>query len=471
MNKITGPVYSWKLLGNNRTYSTLTLPYEEAVKNFVAVRYDATKNKGEQRELVETHVRKLRKEMVEGSYTPVPISVNIPKKKVSDVKYRNKDGVKHFSIELNDGEYLSQTDGGHRFAALERILSSLNEKLTKTEDEVERKTLKEQINEVLELPITATIYLDGDPQQDFINLQAGRSVDAAHLLSLRIQRKVLDQPEYKLGFDVAKALAGKEGSPFHGHIRFDSRGVAPLPISSLCSKSSSDITTSFLGLAKVGLLFDSKITAEKLADLVTEAYEIIKTKAPEVLEYGKVLTTVGNNGTRGSASMMIGVGICYSYLAMTLKDVKKAKLKLLDSIQELNKPVNGNFSGPFKRTLLGKFASKLFSDLTEDKHEEIPLKLVKTLSASAFGIESLPKPVKETKTKTKKTEVETVVTEPTAGPGLFDSVDTEVEKINEVSEETAPWTDEMVKSLESEESNETTKDPWENVEDTEEVQA
>src|SRR6185312_9214016 len=55
------------------------------------------------------------------------------------------------------------------------------------------------------LPVTALIYLDGSTREDFINLNLGKAIDAAHLLSLKVQTRTVaekDLPYYKLAVDI-----------------------------------------------------------------------------------------------------------------------------------------------------------------------------------------------------------------------------------------------------------------------------
>src|SRR5262249_38702245 len=57
----------------------------------------------------------------------------------------------------------------------------------------------------------------------------------------------------------------------------------------------------------------------------------------------------------------------------------------------LEEPVNGGFSGPRKRQLLGEFARLFFAADTAQKHDDLPISLLKTLSASTYNAEPLPK--------------------------------------------------------------------------------
>ena len=50
-----------------------------------------------------------------------------------------------------------------------------------------------------------TVYFDGDPQKDFINLQKGRAVDGSHLKSLTLTAGDA-KADTKLAVKVARAL-------------------------------------------------------------------------------------------------------------------------------------------------------------------------------------------------------------------------------------------------------------------------
>lgn len=388
--KISGNYHVWSLLGHERGFADVTLTYKEAVEYIMPVRYNALTGRGEQRELFEAHVRKLRKEMEDGNYTPTQISAGLRKSHLASL-VRQEDGT--FELTVDSGDPLPQTDGGHRYEALSRIEKSVRESLKKDPENVE---LNERLDEILTLPIGVRIYFDGSPQRDFINLQAGRTVDAAHMLSMRIQQRVIDDPAFKIAFDVAKILLKADDSPFKGQIRLDSRGINPLPISTLCSKGASDLGTSLVGLAKIGLFANKK--ADWLANIIIDVYRAIATKCPAVLEGGKVLTTIANGGSKGSATMLVGVAVCAAYRLVKLGrewDQEEDANRLCQSVAyALYERVNGRFSGPDKRKLLGDFAKDYFHDCCSGRHDGLPVELLRLLSPSAFGASPLPKPRK-----------------------------------------------------------------------------
>lgn len=412
LSTLTGNYTKWTMFDHERTYGTVqNLPYSEAAELMMAVRYNGQTGKGSQRELVDGHVRKLKKEIEQGRFTPTPVSASCTKKQI-DSLVLNPDGT--FSLQVDSENPLHQSDGGHRFEAIGRVIKDLRKQL-ESADNSDQANLSRWLNQAQSLPVTVTLYFDGEPAEDFVRLQLGRPVDASHLLSLSVQQKLLADPAVKMGFDVARALQKKDESPFKSFIRFDSRGKLPLPINSLCSRGASDIATSLVGLSRVWIAHDKK-NIDMLAELVCKSYQALReadrlmadSGEIGILDYGKVLTPIANEGKRGQATMLIGLATCLAYrLASTGRaEPTDQDLSLLIECasNHLNKTVNGNLSGPTKRSLLGDFAKDFFLDLDEGKHKGIPVFLLKTLSASTFGVPPIPKEPKKKKSK-KKEEV------------------------------------------------------------------
>ncbi len=384
---LEGRVHNWSLFGATRAFGLVCLPYGEAREVFRVFRFNGLTGKGEQRETVASHVRKIEKEIRDSKFTPTPISVGLRKTHLVDLKL-TKEGM--FLLPVEDKQAaLPMTDGQHRFEGIEAILEDLRQRHKQEKDEARKQILDTQINEVLALPIAATIHFDGDPQIDFINLQAGRSVDAAHMLTLKIRRQALTEPAMALAFEVARELSTNEESPYHNQIRFDSRGISPLPISTMCARGSSDLSTSLVGLAKVG--HDQK--PEWLAHVVIEVFKAFKEHCSELLEYGKVLTPIANAGTKGSATVLIGVAISVAFDALSREDKSLDLTRVIETASNhLNVQVEKSFAGGMKRALMHEFGQPFFSSCdAEDLHHGIPVKLIQLLSASCYGIPPLPK--------------------------------------------------------------------------------
>src|ERR1700679_165605 len=108
------------------------------------------------------------------------------------------------------------------------MLTEAKEKLVNVKDNQEQLNHQNQVEEILALPFTCTLYLDGDVRRDFVNFQAGRTLDASHMFSLRVQEQINVDPDFRTAFELAKLLHEESESPFHNLIRFDSRGSSPL---------------------------------------------------------------------------------------------------------------------------------------------------------------------------------------------------------------------------------------------------
>lgn len=400
MFTINSKVEQFGIGDKKRKYVVITTDFENAKKLFSAERYRCDTGTGEQRELVMSHVKAIRKEIEDGNFTPTSVTAGFRKPEQgspgpSIVEKYGKDNVE---ILIVDGQTLPLLDGGHRFHALELLYAY--------------PAYKEDIGKSA---ITALVMLDGSTKKDFLNLQKGRPVDKSHIHSLSIQEKLLkgkDVEAMTVAYDTAKALNAGEGGVFYNQIRFDSRGVSGIPIASLNSKGASDIATSLVGGAKIAVAAGK--SAAWLAGCINLAYATIKKNAPELLEIGMKLTPPPQ-GTKGSATMIIGLGnmLAYRLLAKASGDATAEDTdKLVKAAKEVfGEPVNGNFSGPMKRDAMGAFAENYFDDMVDDKkYYGVPLRLVKLLSVSTFSVPKFdkeefppePKAPKEPKVKIPK---------------------------------------------------------------------
>jgi hypothetical protein len=397
---LDGKIQTWGLGEDKdeREYIVVTVPYREARALFKSEPYSAATGKGEQRGILPGHVRKIRKAMEAGDFTPASVTVGLRPHHRGTLTYQAEDGVRVAVLTLEEGDTLPLTDGGHRFEALEQIRRAAEEALQAGAEGEAREQARRRLERVDAQPITVMLLLDGDPQNDFINLQKGKAVDAAHMFSLKVSRNAdpsdKNAAALKLAFNVAKLLHTNKDSDFHKQVRFDSKSFAPYPVSSLCPKGSSDLGTSLLGLARVGLARGNAGTPEWLAYSVVGSAKALHESAPELLGLDRVLTPPPD-GTRGAASMLIGLGVAMAYrmsLEGSTLPTPRDKAQLVEAARDtLDRGVNGNFSGPAKRALLGSFVREFFADLDVSKHEGIPLGLIRILSASAFGASPLPK--------------------------------------------------------------------------------
>jgi hypothetical protein len=388
---LTGVERTWKLLGHARRFAEVTVTYSEASELFRPVPYNALNGRGEQRASIEPHLRKLKKAMESGEYTPTSGSVGLRQKHREQVTYEGGT----FSLTVNSADPLPLTDAGHRLGAIARIVSDLQAKVRAAKDDQEKAEHQAQLEEALSLPITFTIHLDGDTQKDFVNLQSGRVVDRSHLFSLKVQQKAFADPAFQLAIDVARSLHRRNDSPFRNLIRFDSRGDMGMPINTLCAKGASDLATSLVGLAKVGLAATPPMDADALADCVVAACRALRDGDSDLVASGMPLAFVGGCGTRGSATLVVGLGLCLAYRGgeASLSDLVKV------ARETLSDPLNGSFPSSLKRQLMGDFARVFFAGEVGEKHDGLPIALLRTLSASAFAAQPLPKAKKKTKSE------------------------------------------------------------------------
>jgi hypothetical protein len=416
---LTGPYTTWELFDVKRQYGTVqNLPYEAAVELIMPVRFNGQTGKGSQRDLVVAHVRKLKGEMRKGLYTPTNVSASCTDSHRKGLTL-GADG--QFGLTLDSEDPLNQSDGQHRFEAVRELAQELKERIEELDEGREDDGLgpKEKVElanccrwlaQIKTLPVTVTVYFDGNPARDFVALQMGKAVDASHLFSLSVQEKMATDPDLATARDVARQLHKQEGSPFQNCIRFDSRGSLPLPLKTLCATGASDLGVSLVGLAKVGRLGGHDRGVAFMARAVADAYRTLVKVDEEMVESSdddlgilgekRVLTPMANGGTKGSSTMLVGVGVCLAYrlAALGRETATDEDLTLLADAarQTLDHPVSGSFTSPEKRRYLGRFASVFLDDLEDQKWHRLPIGLLSTLSCSAFGVEKMPavKPAK-----------------------------------------------------------------------------
>lgn len=361
-----------------RDYIVKTISFAEAIAVFKPDIFNADTGRGEQRTTVDSHVRRLRKEMESHNFTPTSIGVSL---NTTQQKTLVIDGdTAKFTLE--PGKTIKQTDGGHRFSALNQIY----EKAVEQEND-DLKILIEQ------LPITAMIYLNGDPQRDFVNLQSGRPVDTVQLSTMKIRRGLIPEKgraDLKMAFDIAGLINKYSGEEnlrgFYQKIKFDTRGTYPLKFTSLAARGSSDLSTSLVGLARViGTLADAdpQIGAARIYDVLA----ILNSEAPELLEPGMPLCPPPD-GKIGNATLLIGVAIVLAYRMTVNENTEVSE----DDIKAITKACRmvfgkelGDISAIAKRTRMGEFAAEACEDLGMLKINEVPVPLMELLSHSTYG--------------------------------------------------------------------------------------
>jgi hypothetical protein len=362
---------------DGREWISVNVPFAQAREVFKPEQFSADSGVGEQRGLVEGNVKVIRLAVENKDFTPCAVGVGLRPEHQQFV-LRSADG-KQITLNLPQGTTLPVLDGGHRLEVFERLLS-------------------EGKQEVLGWDVPVLVHLNGDPKRDFLNLQKGRPVDKAHMQSLQVQTNLLPEKyaaSISLAYKLAKALASHKDSPFYNQLRFDTRGASGIPVSSFTSKNASDLATSLVGAAKIIQL--AQKDESWYVNVLLEAFKAIKAFAPETTDLGKMLCPPPS-GTKGSATMIIGVANMYAYRLMLTQKEASDKMELavlLKAVkQTMAQSVRGTFSGPVKRKTMQDFTDKLFADAVKvaDTCQGVPAALVTLLSVSTFN---LPKQAKK----------------------------------------------------------------------------
>jgi hypothetical protein len=379
--RLSGPVHTWSVLPDGkdaRRYLSLTLLFRDARRAFKPDQYNALTGKGEQRGEVATQIRALKKAILGVEFTPTPIAVGV---RPRHLKLLNEQGSKA-TLEVDPGDPLPLTDGQQRLAALGQIY-----------DEAEKGGDHELAERVADLPISLLVHLDGDTQLDFVRLQLGKSVDAAHLASLRVQKRLVpekDREVMNLAQEVAKWLNTDPDSPMYRLVRFDSMGCSPLPVTTICAKGASDLGSSLVGLAKVAISAAVK-DPQEISGYFYDAVAALKNHHPELLQQGTPFTPPPDGG-KGQATALIGLATLLVYRLTAPDAVKKEKAEVeLAKAAHMFKGYGGGMSAQGKRSLMGQIAAEYLTEVEGEKHQGLPVDLLRTLSASAYGVSPLPK--------------------------------------------------------------------------------
>jgi hypothetical protein len=383
--EIKGQIRDWNLnkAEGRRRYIEVSVPFSVARLCF---RTDVfgVEEEGEQRESIDAWVKRLKKEIASGNFTPTQFGVGLRQRHRDKINL-NKNTA---ALTISESDPFPILDGGHRFAALELL-----------REETEGTPFSKLVDN---LPIGVRVYLDGNPRVDFINLQAGKPVHPSHILMMRIKENLLNKDlfaTYQFAQVVAELLNENVESPFYHQIRF-SGGSAPLVFSALATKGGSDTATSLIGGAKLAL--EHKKTSEWYANVVVEVFKQIKRLVPDALNAGRLLCPPPN-GKKGSASLLVGIANVIAFREILTEKEFDFGDWFKDCVDEVfNTRVTGNaLSGPGKRMLLKDFTTGFFDDIcggSEPKvanHFGIPMPLVRLFGAGSFAVPKLATPGKK----------------------------------------------------------------------------
>lgn len=410
--QLSGTYQVFELNGHRRLYADIVLPYKEFKQCIMPVVYNAQSGKGEQRNIFPAHARSISEDMLSGLYTPTQFHAGLNLDHY--VHLHLNEQTRQFTLDVDPQNPLTETDGHHRDESIYLIKKMADKALAaiaKAPNEEEKAKWERILREIDILPISVNLALDGTPAVDFVNLQKGRPVDQAHILSLSIQQKLLNDPDYKLAFDCARELAQDRDSPFFNLIRFDSpthqkgqsRVIKQIPVNTLIAQSPSDRSTSLVGLAKTG------VGLSTMVECVLKVYSAILTEAEHLFGDAttKLLTPPLYGGTKGSSTMLIGLAIMLAHRCRSRKYVKVNETLVADLVEAakvtLDKEIAGSFTSSMKRTYLREFAELYFSDDDIPKHHGIPISLLSIIPASAYATPPLK--------KSKKKDVEAIEAE------------------------------------------------------------
>lgn len=391
--KISGKVNVWDLSGGEKNYErkylNLDTTYGTLRDYSKKSVYDVTTSEGEQREASIKHVKKLRKSMSDGTYTPVGFSAVVSNEGCINYIKGGK-----AEIELTESNKLILLDGGHRVDALE-ILRSENE------------TLRRKVDNQ---PIPLMVYLDPEKRKlDFCNLQNRLPVKKSHLLNLSIDRGN-KLPYFTQARDIALLLNKSINSPFYNMIKF-AGGCAPVEFSNLVTDRKSDIVGSLLFSTKI--LENNKQSIAWYNDQLNDFWKFIKTNTT-CSETGNLLCSPPR-GPKGVAQILLSVFNQFIYRLYLLSRTKPnaSDLKILkEALEVYNEAVAGDLGGKRRSNLTRNYAQILFQDIYEDEsspvacHFGIPVSLIVMTSPSAFSVDAPPKPIHPTTSKPKAESVD-----------------------------------------------------------------
>jgi hypothetical protein len=385
---LQGILQVWNL-NSDRPYSVASLSFGEALKALKSDPYCASTGKGEQRTLVPVHVRRLKKEILAGRFVPVPVHAGLRDRLRQALVFT----ANSVQITVDASDPLPLIDGGHRLAALGQILTEAQRAVLDAQTDQERQRAMEFEQLVLGQPITVIVHLDRELPEDFVRLQEGRRVDAAHIWSLKVQTgltKDKERPVTELAKQVARILARHRRSPLYRMVRFDSRGTAPLPINSVCNQGV-EAAGSLFGLGKFGL--EHRWKPGRLAACVLVAYNAVCRNAPELTTPGMPLEPMPN-GPRGATYLILGLAVALAYRCQALGHnlpTEDDLRRLVDAARrDLSQPIRWNASRE-KRLALGRFVGTFLADINEDTYYCIPLELIKLFAPSAYSLPPLPR--------------------------------------------------------------------------------
>lgn len=388
-----GIEWTWTLGDKPIKYFVIQSTYGKIRKYFRPIQYNAKTGEGVQRKLIEKWVKKIKSEMSKGRYSPTVAYATV------DQVHHDKGivHVHHRKVKFTgDMQYpVSLTDSQHRFAAMEEI---------RTENQRMQWKIDAQ-------PIILQVNLNTDPVEDFLNYQKGRPTDKTHVLSMKIMKGMVEDNKkqiYQDALKIAECLNDDPKSPFFQKMKLETNGKGCIPLNSVMGENASDLSTSLIAGGRIIQL--TKLSVEDITQSIINAYDLMVKNSPDLFDNNKLLC-LPPNGTKGAATIIVGVGCLAAYAQYHFghedffeNDDNVAEF--LDCCEEVfSRNANNNLSGPSKRQIMGEFARALFKNVPDDVcHDGIPKELLTLISTSAYNAKAIPKTKNATRKK-KKTKI------------------------------------------------------------------
>lgn len=370
-----GSVFAEK--GNR--YMNLTVPFRD-IRDTVAIeQYNSANGRGIQRAGIVPHQKKLAKAMQTNNYTASAFTAMVRPAQQKSIVI-NSDGTTTIELERGKDTLLS-LDGSQRTASLTKLYEAAEDEATK--------------ERILSTPIPLILLVDGNPAEAFLNANSGAAVARLHSTILKSKGHLTTGGLGHLtgeAIALGKFLATDKDGPFHNLIRLDTRGNQPLPLTTLMSPGGSDRATSLIGLAQIGQ--KAKFERKTLSEFATKFYMYMQENYPDTISEGRPLSAP-NVGTKGSATMFIGMANLLAYAAW--KDGGEATEEIVSRLAEAalavfgDNKITGSYPSSYKRQMMGAIAVEFFDNLEEPKHEGVPIGLVKLIGAGALNLSKLKK--------------------------------------------------------------------------------
>lgn len=379
---IEGVVREFRVKDHIREYIMVTMTLGDAWKYTRPNLFTIQTGEGEQRGVVESHIKKLVRECRQGNFTPTPWTAALLDGHRERLEYE-EGPPRRVRLEVSEDQPLSLPDASHRRMAFKRLL-----------DTGEMSA---------DCPVDVLVLLAGNTRQDFVNLQSGRPVESSHLLSIRILNGMLgqkEQPACEMAQEIAGLLNDNKRSRFYRKIRFGSTGSYPIRFSTIMGRAPSDSSTSLVGLGRLALAFeqDRSTGSKLLAGLVNTLADRLVEEAPDLAEEMHRHLTLPPDHSLCSLHLFLGVTVLAAYETLRLRQraLPDAVFQRLVACARQIWPgevYDSSLSAPLRRKMMGQFARHFYageSALPGGNHEGLPVELLQIISTSAYDASKLP---------------------------------------------------------------------------------